>query len=600
MSDKPIVINKNMLFEGFSPNITPKNKIENVTLTVKNSWYDSPEEYVTPDEEKVKYRFYQHAHSDPSTPETNYLRVFEILSGMGDDIDKTYGTHTTKDNIQVKTVVNPDAPSIPVQEGEIIETTSYLINKIKFTLKIPEYAKLPYKEWNVSEDFYLVANFDRVFFVYETSPASVRTRKVDNVTQEIQTNNDLEDFKHDYLWEDSDSYSFVVGNVGGVGDALPRFGVDKVEFDYENMLATFYVYCLASIETSRVAGADFQYTYLRAILDATFSLRCKYYVVENETQTITYSKAENIGTTYDITNPLFDFASSYLQPDLTRVLLHKEVADNILNSYEKGRSYGSLTTCYGRFYYSDDSLALSGDDGKIIEPLDRFKIGDITGFYNDCVVTKSEFDLINNKLYIDYIVADYEPQVFNETTLTFAPNTPAGTISLNIIAFNDATKVFNFDGTKKNITSSSSITVTHTYSSIGQKNILISIPANDGTYTMGFAHYQPFITSTHSSYLKELIIGKNVPFIDEWSFSNCSSLEKVIISDGVTSIREAAFLNCPLLQVVELHCATPPTLYNENVFGNKDNVIIKVPKHLINEYKSASGWSYFANRIQAL
>ena len=116
---------------------------------------------------------------------------------------------------------------------------------------------------------------------------------------------------------------------------------------------------------------------------------------------------------------------------------------------------------------------------------------------------------------------------------------------------------------------------------------------------MGFADYQPFINSTHSLYLKELSICKNVPRIDMWSFSNCSSLEKVIISDGVTSILDAAFLNCPL-QVVELHCATPPTLYDENVFGNKNNVIIKVPKHLIREYKGASGWSYFANRIQAL
>lgn len=599
MSDKPIVINKNMLFEGFSPNITPKNKIENVTLTVKNLWYDSPEDYVTPDEEKVTYRFYQHDSSSSVTPWFNYSIAFEILSGNGDDIVRT------PTNIQVKNVVNPNAPPFPAspeQVGEIYETTSFLINKIKFTLKIPEYAKLP-RGKNVSTDFYLVANFDELFFVYETPINDVTVRQVDNITQEITINDDLATFKYDYAWADSNSYSFVVGNAEGVGDAHPRFGVDKVEFDYENMLATFYVYCLASIETSRVvAGGSQQGIFLRAILDATFSLRCKYYAVENETQTITYNKEENIGTTYDITNPLFDFTPNYLQPDSTWVLLHKEVADNILNSYEKGRSYGSLTTCYGKFYYNDGLLALSGNDGKIIEPLDKFKIGDISGFYNYCVVTKSEFDFISNKLYIDYIVldeVDYEPQVFNETTLTFAPNTPAGTISLNIIAYGNATKVFNFDGTINNITSSGNTTITHTYSSVGQKNILISIPANDGTYSMGFADYEPFITSTHSLYLKELIIGKNVPRIDMWSFSNCSSLEKVIISDGVTSILDAAFLYCPL-QVVELHCATPPTLYDENVFGNKNNVIIKVPKHLINKYKSASGWSYFANRIQAL
>ena len=115
-------------------------------------------------------------------------------------------------------------------------------------------------------------------------------REVDNITQEITINDDLATFKYDYAWTNRNFIVLLLVMLK-VLDAHPCFGVDIREFDYENMLATFYVYCLASIETSRVvAGGSQQGIFLRAILDATFSLRCKYYAVENETQTITYNR----------------------------------------------------------------------------------------------------------------------------------------------------------------------------------------------------------------------------------------------------------------------------------------------------------------------
>ena len=79
-----------------------------------------------------------------------------------------------------------------------------------------------------------------------------------------------------------------------------------------------------------------------------------------------------------------------------------------------------------------------------------------------------------------------------------------------------------------------------------------------------------------------------------------SGLTSVIIGSGVTNIEQYAFENCSGLTSITCLATTPPTLVSYNAFSNTNNCNIYVPSASVNAYKSASGWSTYASRIQAI
>ena len=83
-------------------------------------------------------------------------------------------------------------------------------------------------------------------------------------------------------------------------------------------------------------------------------------------------------------------------------------------------------------------------------------------------------------------------------------------------------------------------------------------------------------------------------------FVNCSSLTSIIIPSSVTSIRTSAFENCTSLVSVTIEATNPPSV-DGSVFRNtSSNLVIYVPAESVNAYKSASGWSNYASKIQAI
>ncbi len=101
------------------------------------------------------------------------------------------------------------------------------------------------------------------------------------------------------------------------------------------------------------------------------------------------------------------------------------------------------------------------------------------------------------------------------------------------------------------------------------------------------------------SSLANIDIPDSVTSIGMEAFIYCSGLTSITIPNSVTSIGSSAFFLCDALTSVTINALTPPAL-GEDAFGNTNNCPIYVPTTSVNDYKTASGWSDYANRIQAI
>ena len=99
--------------------------------------------------------------------------------------------------------------------------------------------------------------------------------------------------------------------------------------------------------------------------------------------------------------------------------------------------------------------------------------------------------------------------------------------------------------------------------------------------------------------LTSIDIPSGVTSIGNYAFQTCSGLESIDIPSGVTSIGDRAFQFCSSLTSITVNATTPPALGN-NAFDSTGNCPILVQSQSVSAYKTASGWSTYASRIQAI
>ena len=99
--------------------------------------------------------------------------------------------------------------------------------------------------------------------------------------------------------------------------------------------------------------------------------------------------------------------------------------------------------------------------------------------------------------------------------------------------------------------------------------------------------------------MSSVTISNTVTTIRNAAFYECTELSSITIPNSVTLISGGAFYNCSSLTGITVEATTPATL-GSNAFDNTNDCPIYVPAESVNAYKSASGWSYYASRIQAM
>lgn len=77
-------------------------------------------------------------------------------------------------------------------------------------------------------------------------------------------------------------------------------------------------------------------------------------------------------------------------------------------------------------------------------------------------------------------------------------------------------------------------------------------------------------------------------------------LTTVILPDTITAIGNYAFDYCIYLTSLTCNATTPPTLGTDALKQTHNNLVIYVPSASVEAYKSATGWSTYASKIQAI
>ena len=100
--------------------------------------------------------------------------------------------------------------------------------------------------------------------------------------------------------------------------------------------------------------------------------------------------------------------------------------------------------------------------------------------------------------------------------------------------------------------------------------------------------------------LTSVPIPNSVTKIVKSAFHGCTSLTSVTIPNSVTTIGDAAFWGCSRLTILTIENATPPDAEDFAFDSVSEIITIYVPAESVEKYKTAEGWSEYADKIKAI
>lgn len=107
-------------------------------------------------------------------------------------------------------------------------------------------------------------------------------------------------------------------------------------------------------------------------------------------------------------------------------------------------------------------------------------------------------------------------------------------------------------------------------------------------------------TAFAESGLVNLIIPDSVTNINTMAFRGCKSLTTLELGANIVTIQYRAFYTCTHLTSITIYATTPPSPMGGQVFDGTNDCPIYVPAASVTAYQSASGWSTYSSRIQAI
>ena len=159
-----------------------------------------------------------------------------------------------------------------------------------------------------------------------------------------------------------------------------------------------------------------------------------------------------------------------------------------------------------------------------------------------------------------------------------------------------ATSIKNFLFSNTALTN---ITIPNNITSIGSSAFRECINLTSIKIPNGITSIQD-ATFSYCTNLTSVTIPSSVTSIGTSAFGHCTSLASITIPNSVTKLGYYCLGYCLNLKSVTIEAISPPIAYNDQFYQPHYNLVIYVPAESVDAYKSASGWSEYASKIQAI